>query len=181
MANFMAHPEQRHPFEQTSVHADGNTTVLYQGRRITLEETGPGDRLLIRPEDLVRVTGFELKPGMRLHMYSSQPPCGDAALFEVSDAPGERSGVGGGSNGASDDAAPAKRQRASTVAASQASSQSNLPALDAAEAGEEEQPSLLGERRRVRLDGEMEEVLGLAADVPQLSRSLLDVSRVSGR
>ena len=62
MANFMAHPEQRHPFEETPVHANGDTTVLYQGRRITLEETGPGNRLLIRPEDLVRVTGFELKP-----------------------------------------------------------------------------------------------------------------------
>ena len=62
MANFMAHPEQRHPFEETPVHANGDTTVLYQGRRITLEETGPGNRLLIRPEDLVRVNGFELKP-----------------------------------------------------------------------------------------------------------------------
>ena len=61
-ANFMAHPEQRHPFEDSPIHAEGSTTVLHQGRRVTLEETGPGDRLLIRPEDLTRVNGFELKP-----------------------------------------------------------------------------------------------------------------------
>ena len=60
--NFMAHPELRHPFEETPVHPDGSATVLYQGRRITLEEVGGGDRLLIRPEDLVRVNGFEVKP-----------------------------------------------------------------------------------------------------------------------
>jgi hypothetical protein len=61
-ANFMAHPEQRHPFEESPIHTEGGTTVLYQGRRITLDETGPGDRLLIRPEDLPGVNGFELKP-----------------------------------------------------------------------------------------------------------------------
>ena len=60
--NFMAYPELRHPFEETPVHPDGSATVLYQGRRITLEEVGGGDRLLIRPEDLVRVNGFEVKP-----------------------------------------------------------------------------------------------------------------------
>lgn len=60
--NFMAYPEQRHPFEETPIHPEGSTTVLYQGNRITLDETGSGERLLIRPEDLGRVNGFELKP-----------------------------------------------------------------------------------------------------------------------
>ncbi len=36
--------------------------MLYQGKAVTLSETGGGDALLIRPEDLVRVNGFELKP-----------------------------------------------------------------------------------------------------------------------
>lgn len=58
----MAHPELRHPFEETPIHPEGSATVLYQGHRITLDETGGRDRLLIRPEDLVRVNGFELKP-----------------------------------------------------------------------------------------------------------------------
>jgi len=44
------------------VHPDGCTTVLYQGRKIVLTETGPGDSLLIRPEDLPAINGFELKP-----------------------------------------------------------------------------------------------------------------------
>lgn len=35
--------------------------MLYQGETIVLSETAPGDGLLIRPEDLVRVNGFELK------------------------------------------------------------------------------------------------------------------------
>ena len=60
--NFMAYPEERFPFAETPVHADGCTTILYQGNRIVLEETGAGDGLLIRPEDLPRVNGFELKP-----------------------------------------------------------------------------------------------------------------------
>lgn len=59
---FMAHPELRHPFQETPIHSAGSTTVLYQGRTITLAETGGGDNLLIRPEDLGRVNGFELKP-----------------------------------------------------------------------------------------------------------------------
>jgi hypothetical protein len=59
--NLMAYPEQRFPFEETPVHPDGCTTILYQGKRITLDETGPGEGLLIRPEDLGRVNGFELK------------------------------------------------------------------------------------------------------------------------
>lgn len=60
--NFMAYPERRHPFEETPIHPEGCTTILYQGNRITLDETGGGEQLLIRPEDLVRVNGFELKP-----------------------------------------------------------------------------------------------------------------------
>jgi hypothetical protein len=60
--NFMAYPELRHPFEETPIHPEGSTTILYQGNRITLDETGGGEHLLIRPEDLARVNGFELKP-----------------------------------------------------------------------------------------------------------------------
>lgn len=58
----MAYPELRHPFEQTPIHPTGSTTVLYEGRAVTLAETGAGDGLLIRPEDLPRVNGFALKP-----------------------------------------------------------------------------------------------------------------------
>ena len=64
-AAFMAYPELRHPFETTSIHAEGSTSVLYQGRQITLTETGTGpdsnQSLLINPEDLKRINGFELK------------------------------------------------------------------------------------------------------------------------
>lgn len=59
---FGAFPEFRHPFEATPIHPAGSTTVLYQGKAVTLSETGGSDGLLIRPEDLVRVNGFELKP-----------------------------------------------------------------------------------------------------------------------
>lgn len=59
---FMAYPELRHPFEATQIHPEGSTTVLYQGKVISLAETGSGDGLLIDPEDLSRVNGFELKP-----------------------------------------------------------------------------------------------------------------------
>ena len=59
---FGAFPELRHPFEATPIHPEGSTTVLYQGKAVTLSETGTGDGLLIRPEDLGRVNGFELKP-----------------------------------------------------------------------------------------------------------------------
>ena len=58
----MAYPELRHPFEETPIHPPGSTTVLYQGRAVTLVETGTGDGLLIRPADLPNVNGFELKP-----------------------------------------------------------------------------------------------------------------------
>jgi hypothetical protein len=57
----MAYPELRHPFEEKPVHPEGSTTVLYQGRAIMLAETGDGDGLLIRPDDLTRINGFELK------------------------------------------------------------------------------------------------------------------------
>lgn len=59
---FGAFPELRHPFEPTPIHPAGHTTVLYQGRTIQLSATGPGDGLLIRPEDLASVNGFVLKP-----------------------------------------------------------------------------------------------------------------------
>lgn len=58
----MAYPELRHPYEETPIHPPGSTTVLHQGRAVTLAETGDGDGLLIRPHDLPRVNGFELKP-----------------------------------------------------------------------------------------------------------------------
>ncbi len=59
---FMAYPELRHPFEESPIHPQGSTTVLYQGKATTLAETGDGDGLLIKPDDLPRINGFELKP-----------------------------------------------------------------------------------------------------------------------
>lgn len=59
---FMAHPELRHPFEPRPIHADGMATVLYQGRRHTLEARGTGRQLLIRSDDLKAVNGFAIKP-----------------------------------------------------------------------------------------------------------------------
>jgi hypothetical protein len=59
---FGAFPEFRHPFEATPIHPEGSTTVLYQGKAVTLSDTGNGEGLLIRPEDLSQVNGFELKP-----------------------------------------------------------------------------------------------------------------------
>lgn len=61
-ANMMAHPELRHPFEASPIHADGAATVLYAGRKITVEETGPGESLLVRPGVLQSINGFVLKP-----------------------------------------------------------------------------------------------------------------------
>ena len=58
----MAYPELRHPYKETPIHPKGSTTVLYQGKTITLFETGDGDGLWIRPEDLQRINDFELKP-----------------------------------------------------------------------------------------------------------------------
>lgn len=61
-AAFMAYPELRHPFQAKPIHAEGCASVLYQGRQITLSQTGNGPGLLINPEDLKRINGFELKP-----------------------------------------------------------------------------------------------------------------------
>ncbi len=58
----MAYPELRHPFEPKPIHPDGAATVLYGGRRIVVEHTGPGAGLAVRPDDLSRINGFELKP-----------------------------------------------------------------------------------------------------------------------
>lgn len=60
--NFMAYPELRHPFEETPIHPPGSATVLYGGKTVTLSSIGKGDGLLIKPEDLTRINGFELKP-----------------------------------------------------------------------------------------------------------------------
>ena len=58
----MANPELRHPFEATPIHPPGSATVLYQGKTITLSEVGKGEGLLVRPQDLPRINGFEVKP-----------------------------------------------------------------------------------------------------------------------
>ena len=58
----MANPELRNPFAATPAHPPGSSTVLYQGKKQVLSETGSGDSLLIRPEDLPAINGFELKP-----------------------------------------------------------------------------------------------------------------------
>ena len=59
---FMAYPELRNPFDAQEIHPEGCATVLYQGKTITLTETGAGDGLLINPEDLRQINGFEIKP-----------------------------------------------------------------------------------------------------------------------
>jgi hypothetical protein len=58
----MAHPELRHPFDASSIHPEGGATVLYQGKTHTLKAAGTGKQLLIRPDDLTQINGFELKP-----------------------------------------------------------------------------------------------------------------------
>lgn len=58
----MANPEYRHPYAQSAVNELGSTTVLYQGKRFDLAETGEGDGLLVAAADLTRINGFELKP-----------------------------------------------------------------------------------------------------------------------
>jgi len=108
--------------------------LLYFLDQIELAASRPDDSIFRR----LPGTGFELKPGVNLHMYSSQPPCGDAALFEVADAPGERSGVCGGSDGASEDAAPAKRQRLDLAESAEAHRTGAKPAGAAACAAEAE-------------------------------------------
>ena len=79
--NFMAYPELRHPFEAKPIHDPGATTILYQGRTIQLTETGPGDGLLIRPEDLSVINGFELKPEGACY-EAMCIPIGDNLLIE---------------------------------------------------------------------------------------------------
>ncbi len=59
---FMAYPELRNPFDAKPIHPEGSATVLYQGKTITLSETGSGDELLINPKDLGQINGFEIKP-----------------------------------------------------------------------------------------------------------------------
>ena len=78
---FMAYPELRHPFEARDIHPDGSTTILYQGNTITLSETGDSNDLLIRPEDLTRINGFELKPEGACY-ESMCIPVGDNLLTE---------------------------------------------------------------------------------------------------
>ena len=58
----MAYPELRHPFAEQAIHPEGGTTVLYQGKSITLDSTGSGPGLLVNPADLTRINGFVLKP-----------------------------------------------------------------------------------------------------------------------
>ena len=59
----MANPELRNPFETSQIHPKGSSTVLYQGRKIQLAQTcEQEDALLVRPEDLVTINGFEVKP-----------------------------------------------------------------------------------------------------------------------
>ena len=60
--NLMAHPELRHPFEASRIHAEGQATVLYQGRTRAVESPGTGPQLLVRPDALENINGFELKP-----------------------------------------------------------------------------------------------------------------------
>jgi hypothetical protein len=59
---FMAYPELRSPFAKQPIHSQGHSTVIYQGKSITLSQTGDSNDLLIRPEDLENVNGFKIKP-----------------------------------------------------------------------------------------------------------------------
>lgn len=57
----MAFPELRNPYAESEIHPAGGATVLYQGRKITVTETGPGG-LLVDPAVLTEINGFTLKP-----------------------------------------------------------------------------------------------------------------------
>lgn len=60
--NMMAFPELRHPFEESPLHAAGERTVLYQGRRITVTDARSGDGLVIPAKSLTAINGFTIKP-----------------------------------------------------------------------------------------------------------------------
>ena len=60
--NMMAYPELRHPFAATPIHGEGYATVIYQGKSTQIRDAGVSDALLIQPEDLKQVNGFEIKP-----------------------------------------------------------------------------------------------------------------------
>lgn len=77
----MAYPELRHPFGAAPVHPEGCTTVLYQGRRITLDRTGVGEGLLVSPDDLPAINGFTLKPQGACY-EDLCVPVGDALVTE---------------------------------------------------------------------------------------------------
>ncbi len=65
------------------MHPQGSATVLYQGRAFRLEHTGAGDTLLVSPEDLSWITGFEMKP-QGACLDDICVPVGEA-LFKVQD------------------------------------------------------------------------------------------------
>lgn len=74
-AAFMAYPELRHPFASSSIHSEGSVTVLYEGRQVELAEHAAGKALLIRPDDLININGFEVKPEGVCHgTYVSRSP-----------------------------------------------------------------------------------------------------------
>lgn len=58
----MANPELRNPFAATPIHPEGSTSVLYQGKKHVLSETGDSEALLVRPKDLTTINGFVVKP-----------------------------------------------------------------------------------------------------------------------
>ena len=61
-ANMMAFPELRHPFEKSSIHGEGEVTVIYQGRTTNLAAQIEADALLIDPLALEGINGFVVKP-----------------------------------------------------------------------------------------------------------------------
>ena len=82
MANMMAFPELRHPFESTPLHEHGQATVIYNGKSVNVQEGGAQDALLINPTDLSLVNGFEIKPegGGRCQIVQIIPNLGEPLL-----------------------------------------------------------------------------------------------------